>query len=124
MYSSIQGSAGPLEHSTIGRTPLRVPKLGFGTVALGILSDEDQEIGRAAVRAALGLGLNFFDTAPYYGNGRAERRLGEALKGIDRRSFVMASKVGRVVPPDSERHPAGWQPSYDYGYDAVMRTYE
>src|SRR5438093_4816636 len=96
-------TAGSLEHSIIGRTALRVPKLGFGTVALGILSNEDEEIGRAAVRAALGLGLNFFDTAPYYGNGRAERRLGEALKGVDRSSFILAGKVGRVVELDSER---------------------
>jgi D-threo-aldose 1-dehydrogenase len=113
-----------LPKAKIGKTALEVTKLGFGTVALGILPDEEQEIGREAVRQAYGRGLTFFDTAPYYGNGKAERRLGEALKGVDRSTFVVVTKVGRVVPPDSETYAKDWRPAFDYSYDAVMRTHE
>jgi D-threo-aldose 1-dehydrogenase len=114
----------PLPRAKIGKTDLEVTKLGFGTVALGILPDEEQEIGREAVRRAYAHGLTFFDTAPYYGNGKAERRLGEALRGVDRSTYVIGTKVGRVVPLDSETYPKGWQPAFDYSYDAVFRTYE
>jgi D-threo-aldose 1-dehydrogenase len=113
-----------LPKSRIGKTSLDVTKLGFGTVALGLLSSEEEDIGRQAVREAYARGLTFFDTAPYYGNGKAERRLGEALRGVERSSFVISTKVGRVVAPDAEKRPANWQPPFDYGYDAVMRTYE
>ena len=108
----------------VGQTGLRVPKLGFGTVALSLLSNDEEEIGRKAIEEAYSRGLTFFDTAPSYGNGRAERRLGEALKGAARSSFVVSTKVGMVVPIGSETSPANWQPSFDYSYDAVMRTYE
>jgi D-threo-aldose 1-dehydrogenase len=113
-----------LPKSRIGKTALEVTKLGFGTVALGLLSNEEEEIGRRAVREAYAHGLTFFDTAPYYGNGSAERRLGEALRGADRSTFGIFTKVGRVVPLDAEKQPAKWQPPFDYGYDAVMRTFE
>jgi D-threo-aldose 1-dehydrogenase len=113
-----------LPKSRIGKSALEVTKLGFGTVALGLLSSEEEEIGRQAVREAYARGLTFFDTAPYYGNGKAERRLGEALRGVDGSTFTIATKVGRVVPLDAEKRPADWRPPFDYGYDAVMRTYE
>jgi D-threo-aldose 1-dehydrogenase len=113
-----------LPKAKIGKTALEVTKLGFGTVALGILSDEEQETGREAVRQAYARGLTFFDSAPYYGNGKAERRLGEALRGVDRSTYVVSTKVGRVVPLDSESRPDHWRPDFDYGYDSVMRTYE
>jgi D-threo-aldose 1-dehydrogenase len=113
-----------LPRSKVGRTTLEVTKVGFGTVALGLLSNDEESIGLQAVQRACARGLTFFDTAPYYGTGKAERRLGAALRGVDRSSFVVATKVGRVVPLDSETYPADWQPPFDYSYDAVMRTYE
>lgn len=122
--NEVSKSSPALCKAQIGRTALEVTKLGFGTVALGLLSDDEEEIGRQAVREAYLRGLTLFDTAPYYGNGKAERRLGEALGGFDRSTFVVSTKVGRVVPLESERYGSGWQPHFDYGYDAVMRTYE
>jgi D-threo-aldose 1-dehydrogenase len=117
-------NARSLETVEVGQTGLKVPKLGFGTVALGLLSDDEEEIGRKAIEEAYSRGLTFFDTAPSYGHGRAERRLGEALKSVERSTFVVSTKVGMVVPIGSETHPADWRPPFDYSYDAVMRTYE
>jgi D-threo-aldose 1-dehydrogenase len=122
--NEVSKSSPVLPKARIGRTALEVTKLGFGTVALGLLSDEEEEIGREAVRQAYLHGLSFFDTAPYYGNGKAERRLGESLKGFDRSTFAVFTKVGRVVPLESETYGSGWQPPFDYGYDAIMRSYE
>jgi D-threo-aldose 1-dehydrogenase len=118
----------PIRHSLpkarIGKTNLEVPKLGLGTVALSLLADIEQEVGIEAVRQAYRRDLTFFDTAPSYSAGKAERRLGEALKDVDRSTFVLCSKVGRVVPLDAESYPKDWQSPFDYSYDAVMRTYE
>jgi D-threo-aldose 1-dehydrogenase len=93
-------------------------------VALWILSDEEEEIGREAVRKAYARGLTFFDSAPYYGNDKADRRLGEALRGVDRLTYVVITKVGRVVPLDAETYAKDWRPPFDHSYDAVMRIYE
>jgi D-threo-aldose 1-dehydrogenase len=106
----------------VGQTGLRVPKLGFGTVALSLLSDHEEEIGRKAIEEAYSRGVTFFDTAPSYGNGSAERRLGEALKSVKRSTFVVSTKVGMDVP--FETFPPNWRLAFDYSYDAVMRTYE
>jgi D-threo-aldose 1-dehydrogenase len=115
-------NARSLETVQVGQTGLRVPKLGFGTVALSLLSDHEKEIGRQAIEEAYSRGVTFFDTAPSYGNGRAERRLGEALKSVERSTFVVSTKVGMVVP--LETLPLTWKPPFDYSYDAVMRSYE
>ena len=58
------------------------------------------------MKRALELGLNFFDTAPLYGHGKSELRLGRALAGRPRDSFVVATKVGRVLVPED---PAKWR---------------
>ncbi|MDF7774095.1 aldo/keto reductase [Sphingomonas sp. AOB5] len=114
----------------IGRTELFVPELGFGTAALGNLyrqvSDAD---AHATVEAALAAGLTYADTAPYYGFGLAERRLGEALHG----EVVVSTKVGRLlVPVDGpiadERHgfvaADPFEPVYDYSHDGILRSHE
>jgi D-threo-aldose 1-dehydrogenase len=108
----------------VGRTSLEVTELGFGTVALGLLEPEDEQIGIAAVERAVERGVRLFDTAPYYGNGRAERRLGIAFRGVPRDSFRIESKVGRLVGADDEARPGSWEPPFDYSYDGVMRSYE
>jgi D-threo-aldose 1-dehydrogenase len=86
----------------LGGSSLRVPRLGIGTVPLGDMigpvSDEDAE---RTVRAAHALGASLFDTAPQYGLGLAERRLGRVLPSLDRDGFVVVSKVGRLLRPVS-----------------------
>jgi L-galactose dehydrogenase len=80
----------------LGGTGLTVSELAFGTSPLGHARDpEAQRQAAAAVHTALELGITFFDTSPYYGSTRAERVLGTALLGVDRSSYVLATKVGR-----------------------------
>jgi D-threo-aldose 1-dehydrogenase len=99
----------------IGSTGLNVPALGFGAAPLGSPSyarhlDSDGE-AIAAVRHALAAGVNFFDTAPAYGDGLSERRLGLALYGLPRTSYVLQTKVTSDMtgkPPDFTRSGVMW----------------
>jgi len=80
----------------LGRTGLEVSELGFGASPLGsaygAFAEQD---GIDAVRTALELGISFFDVSPFYGSTGAESLLGKALRGIERSSYVLATKVGR-----------------------------
>lgn len=78
-------------------------KLGFGTAPLGNMFRAIPEAeARATVDAAWADGIRFFDTAPFYGAGLAELRLGQALAGRPRKDFVIATKVGRIVLDELE----------------------
>ena len=106
-------------------------RLGFGTAPLGglfqALADDD---AHRVVEAAWSAGIRFFDTAPQYGNGLAEQRLGAVLGTKPRDQFVLATKVGRLLragaPPESENFPGAppFNPVYDFSYDGVMRSVE
>src|SRR5262244_3124857 len=77
---------------------MRLTRLGFGAAPIGNLYAEvDERQALAAVQAAWDNGIRYFDTAPYYGYGLSEERLGRALAGVARSSFVLSSKVGRRV---------------------------
>jgi D-threo-aldose 1-dehydrogenase len=100
----------------LGRTDLQISRLGLGTVPLGgkyqpISTQQAVE----TIRAALGLGINWFDTAPRYGLGLAEQRLGMALAGVPRDTYVLATKVGWRVFPDGTKAP-------DFSRDGVQRS--
>ena len=121
----------PTERVKLGRTPLEVTRLGFGTAPLGglfqALSDED---AHDVVEAAWSAGIRFFDTAPQYGNGLAEQRLGAVLGAKPRDEFVLATKVGRLLkagaPKESDSFPGAppLNPVFDFSYDGVMRSVE
>ena len=82
----------------LGRTDLQVTRLGLGTAPLGGLYQAVPEAeALAVVDRAWASGLRFFDTAPLYGQGLAERRLGAALRGRPRGELVLATKVGRLL---------------------------
>ncbi|HEU4397940.1 MAG TPA: aldo/keto reductase [Actinomycetota bacterium] len=84
----------------LGRTGLRVSALGLGTAPLGnLFTAVPEQDADAAVQAALDAGLTYLDTAPHYGLGIAERRLGRVLAGRPRDSFVLSTKVGRLLRP-------------------------
>ncbi|MGW1839216.1 aldo/keto reductase [Streptomyces sp. NPDC002067] len=84
----------------LGRTAVTVPPLGLGCAPLGNLYRAvDEDDARATVRAALAAGATHFDTAPHYGVGLAEERLGRALRGHDRTGYTLATKVGRRLRP-------------------------
>ena len=108
-----------------------LPLLGFGGAPIGgLLDDVDGTTATAALEAALAGGVRYFDTAPFYGFGMSERRIGDALRGRD--DVVLSTKVGRLLKPGLPDDPAsmGWpaplpfHPVYDYSYDGVMRSYE
>jgi D-threo-aldose 1-dehydrogenase len=117
----------------LGKSGLAVTQLGFGGAPLGNMyrafSDAQAE---ATVRAAYDAGIRLFDTAPLYGFGLSEHRIGAALRDKPREGFVLSTKVGRLLEP---RHPdtldhgqfEGSLPFaevYDYGYDGIMRSIE
>jgi L-galactose dehydrogenase len=80
----------------LGDTGLEVSILGYGASPLGgVFGLIDEDAGVAAVHEALRHGVNIIDVSPYYGITRAETALGRALRGIDRSSYVLATKVGR-----------------------------
>jgi D-threo-aldose 1-dehydrogenase len=80
------------------------------------------------VEAAWSAGIRFFDTAPQYGNGLAEQRLGAVLSSKPRNEFVLATKVGRLLragaPPQGDGFPGAppLNPVFDFSYDGVMRS--
>ncbi len=90
----------------LGRTSVQLTPLGFGGAPIGNLftsvSDED---AAEAITAAWEGGVRYFDTAPHYGLGLSERRLGVALAAYQRSDYVVSSKVGRVLRPNL--HPKG-----------------
>ena len=78
-------------------------KLGFGTAPLGnMFRDIPEEEARATVEAAWADGIRYFDTAPFYGAGLAEIRLGEALGDRPRKEYVVSTKVGRLILDEVE----------------------
>jgi D-threo-aldose 1-dehydrogenase len=113
---------------------LTFTELGCGTAPLGNLYDAiSDEEAHATLDAAWEGGMRFFDTAPQYGLGNSERRLGRFLRGKERSTYVLSTKVGRLLAlcPPAERLGIGkWfdVPSrrevFDYSYDGVMRSVE
>jgi L-galactose dehydrogenase len=85
-----------MHYRQLGRTGLKVSVLSFGASPLGnAFRTIDEGEGIRAVRTALDLGLNFFDTSPHYGVTRSETVLGRALTGVPRESYYLATKVGQ-----------------------------
>ena len=116
----------------VGQTSLQVTELGLGTATLaGIFTDVPDDQARATLGAALDAGINFYDTAPQYGLGRAEHLAGDGLRRR-RAGTVLSSKVGRLLTPyrgtETTRgawvHPLPFDQVYDYSYDGVMRSYQ
>ena len=114
-----------------GRT-LDFSALGFGAAPLGNMNRVLSEVeARATVRQAWSLGLRYFDTAPLYGHGLSEQRVGAALRDEARDSFLLSTKVGRLLEPcapgeeDSGiyRGVPPFRIAYDYSYDGVMRSH-
>jgi L-galactose dehydrogenase len=85
-----------MHYRTLGRTGLKVPVLSFGGSSLGgaFRTTDDREAIRT-VHVALDHGMNFIDVSPYYGATKAETVLGQALKGVPRDQYILATKVGQ-----------------------------
>jgi D-threo-aldose 1-dehydrogenase len=121
-----------LKRRRLGHTGLIVTELGFGGAPLGnLFRPVGDDIADATLSAAIAAEFGYFDTAPFYGFGLSEKRLGNRLRDGD---FVLSSKVGRLLEPVAGpvdenvlRHgyatPMPFQPVFDYSYDAVMRSW-
>jgi len=115
---------------------LAVTGLGFGGAALGNLYRETGEAeARLAVDAAWNGGVRYYDTAPHYGLGLSERRLGAALAGRPRDHYILSTKVGRLLesnpaPTGSDLRAGGFAVPddlvrrFDFGRDGVRRSLE
>lgn len=122
----------PAATRRIGRRDLEVSLLGVGTAPFGSAAPSDTEASIATTFARLnGAGLRYFDTAPFYGLGVAEHRLGACLRTIDRTSIVISTKVGRLLKPVGRGSVAGtrfgtvpFEIQFDYSYDGTMRSLE
>ena len=121
------------EKRQVGQTKLRVTALGLGTATMGgSRIPITQEQGQAIVTAAWDAGIRYVDTAPFYGVGAAEHRVGDALRGKPRDEWVLSTKVGRLLRPktdtvpsaDGRLSPMPFNVVYDYGYDGIMRSVE
>ena len=123
----------PLPTRRLGRTEVRVTTLGLGGAPLGnLFARIDPEVALATVRAGLAAGVGYFDTAPQYGHGRSEHVFGHVLREVPRESFVLSTKVGRMLRPLAPGEAPGgpWHGPlpfsirHDYGRDAVLRSVE
>lgn len=101
-----------------GKNALQVTNFGLGTAPIGNATHVPDADADATVQHAYTLGVRLFDSAPLYGGGVAETRLGRALRGIPRESYVISTKIGRVVSDTPGPLP------FDYSYDGIMRCIE
>jgi D-threo-aldose 1-dehydrogenase len=108
---------------------IELGRLGLGTAPLaGLYEAVDEPTAAAVVERAWQLGVRFFDTAPYYGSGLAELRLGRALAGRPRDEFIVSTKVGRLLRPGTPA--SGWpgapalEAYFDFSYDGALRSLE
>ena len=116
----------------IGKTDIEVTELGFGGAPLGAVGSRltDADVSEIITRARAG-GIRYFDTAPLYGHGLSEKRLGGSLQALDRDDFVLSTKIGRLLVGLEEgerdqlmRDQEPVAVRYDYSYDAVHRSIE
>lgn len=117
---------------SIGATDIAVTELGFGGAPLGLVGDDisDDEAAAVMLRAWDG-GIRYFDTAPLYGHGLSEKRVGRVLRELPRDAFVLSTKVGRLLVPKEEgervaraRDREPFAIRYDYSFDAAKRSME
>ncbi|GHC88791.1 aldo/keto reductase [Streptomyces flavofungini] len=121
----------------LGRSAVRVSELSYGGAGIGNLyspvTDEDAAV---ALDSAWDAGLRYFDTAPHYGLGLSERRIGAALRGRPRDAYTISTKVGRILEPVSGpvtgddladggfAVPAAHRRRWDFSADGVRRSIE
>lgn len=118
----------------VGSTTLELPVFGFGAAHIGELYGKvDEATSQATLNAAWDSGIRYYDTAPWYGRGLSEHRLGGFLRTKPRDEFLITTKVGRTLhrpadPKAFDRSPwtggLNFEVRFDYSYDGIMRAYE
>ena len=132
MPGTAQGFA--FKKRRVGGTALEVTELGVGSASLAsIFSKVEDNLARETLAHGLDCGVNYFDTAPQYGFGRAEHLVGDGLR-FRTDNTVISTKVGRLLKPHAKGAPYAFDhnwvdpfpfdQAYDYSYDGVMRSFE
>ena len=135
----------PFQRVVLGGSDVAITRLGLGAASIGgLFTPVADEAAEAVIRHAWDLGIRYFDVAPLYGYGSAERRLGAGLAGRPRDEFVVSTKVGRLVRAEGDLLPgadidrqalgdrddayyadtAGRRIVFDYSADGVRRSIE
>lgn len=135
----------PGERRRLGSTSVSVTRLGLGGASLGgLFAAVDDHEADATIRRGWEIGVRYFDTAPVYGYGSSERRMGRVLREKPREEFVLSTKVGRRIRHEADLRPdddidrqehegredafylgtGPVRPVFDYTYDGVMRSIE
>jgi D-threo-aldose 1-dehydrogenase len=122
-----------IQFRKFGRTKLKVTDMGFGAAPIGnIFRPITEETADAMVQEAWASGMRYFDTAPMYGHGLSELRLGHSLRWKPREDYVLSSKVGRILTP-APRASINFAPwvnagaftaRFDYSRDGAWRSLE
>jgi D-threo-aldose 1-dehydrogenase len=113
----------PLDKAQIGKTGLHVTRLGLG--CSGLARSESEEQATETFRTAMTQGINYIDTAPLYGLGSSEERLGQVLPEVDRDSLVISTKVGRMIRyKDQVGGAHSVELVYDYSRGGVRESLE
>lgn len=113
---------GNMRRNRLGNSAVEVTELSFGAAAIGnLFRAVEPARAAAAVDAAWDEGIRYFDTAPHYGLGLSERRLGEALRGRPRDSYALSTKVGRVLDPLPDAAVASGELSEGFAVPATHR---
>ena len=122
----------PLHKAEIRNTGVLVTRVGMGGAPIGgLYTAVEAATAVDTIRRAHELRVSYFDTAPLYGSGRSEMLFGDALVGIPRDSYVLSTKVGRLLEPVAEQPESdqfvdlpSLEPTYDYSRDGVLRSIE
>jgi len=122
-----------IEKRPVGKTGVELTRIGFGGAPIGDIrkAPSDTET-RKLLDTAWAAGIRYFDVAPMYGAGLAERRMGDFLRDKPRDDYVLSTKVGRLLVPDRahamERYDDArampFRYEFDFTYDGIMRSFE
>ena len=120
-----------IKKNRIGSTQLEITELGMGTAPIGGWPIAvTPETANNTLERSWNKGIRYFDTAPLYGAGMAEERLGDFLSQKKRDDFAVATKVGRIIVPSKtgdpkfKGSPKDKEPQFDFSYDGAMRSFE
>jgi len=122
-----------MEKRRLGNTDLHLTELSFGAAGIGNLyRPVSRDDAMATLETAWQAGMRYFDTAPLYGQGLSERRVGDFLQGKPRHDFVLSTKVGRLLKPITDGtvpdngfvDALPFSITYDYSYEGIMRSWE
>ena len=122
-----------MSHNTLVtlKSGLQIPEFGIGTSPFGgLFAAVSESAVQDVISTSLEMGLNYFDTAPHYGKGSAEQRLGQNINEHPRSTFIVSTKVGRLLVPSEKVDDPGWENSatsveriFDFSASGIERSF-